>query len=108
MRSGQLKDRITIQQKAVSRGAMGKEVVTWTDLATVWAQFEPLRGREYFSAKQEQAETNARFWMRYRSDVAPEMRVSFRGKVYDIESVIDYRGQRRGLELMTREGVTNG
>jgi SPP1 family predicted phage head-tail adaptor len=74
----------------------------------VWAQFDPIRGREYYSAKQEQAETLARFCIRYRADIVPEMRILFGGQFYDIEDVINVRGLNVELELMTREGLTNG
>ncbi|HEY1182232.1 MAG TPA: phage head closure protein [Rhodocyclaceae bacterium] len=108
MRAGQLRDRITIQQRTVTRGSMGAPVDTWTDVATVWAQFDPLRGREFFSAKQEQTENSVRFWIRYRAGIETKMRIVFAGKHYDIEAVIDARGRRQMLEIMTREGLTNG
>lgn len=101
--------RVTIQQRSTTRETdMGSEIVGWADVATVWAQFDPIRGREYYSAKQEQAETVARFRISYRTDIVSKMRVVFRGKFYDIEDVINVRGLNADLELMTREGLTNG
>jgi SPP1 family predicted phage head-tail adaptor len=108
MRAGQMRDRITIQQRTVTRGAMGAPVDAWADVATVWAQFDPLRGREFFSSKQEQTENSVRFWIRYRAGIENKMRISFGGKYYDIEAVIDVRGRHQTLEIMTREGLTNG
>lgn len=109
MHAGKLNHRVTIQQRSTTRDpAMGSEIVGWADVVTVWAQFDPIRGREYYSAKQEQAETVARFRIRYRSDIVTEMRVVFGGKFYDIEDVINVRGLNDYLELMTREGLTNG
>lgn len=109
MEAGKLNRLITIQQRTTTRDPdIGSEIVSWTDVASVWAQFDPIRGREYYVAKQQQAETVARFRIRYRDDVVQEMRISFAGKFYDIEDVINVRGLNVELELMTREGLTNG
>lgn len=109
MRAGKLKHLVQLQQRSTTRDPnIGSEIVGWADVATVWAGFEPIRGREYYTAKQEHAETVARFTIRYRSDVVAEMRIVFQGKYYDIEDVINVNGLNVFLELMTREGLTNG
>ena len=100
MYAGRLDQRITLQAKSVVRDAMGGEVVTWQDVATVWASAEPLRGREFFAAQQLQDETTVRFRLRWRSGVVPSMRVLWRAQPYDIQSVIDPNGARFELELM--------
>ena len=69
MKAGKLDQRITLQAKSVTRDAMGGEVITWADQATVWAQADPLRGREYFAAKQEQSEITIRFKIRRGTSV---------------------------------------
>jgi SPP1 family predicted phage head-tail adaptor len=102
-------DRITIQRKSVTRDAgIGSEIVGWALVATVWAKYEPVRGAEYFTGKQMQAETIARFRMHYRADVEEKMRIVFGGRFYDIDSTIDVGGRRTELELMTTQGLTNG
>ena len=103
MRAGRLRHRVTLQRKVVTRDAYGGEVITWTDVATVWAAVEPLRGRELEAAAQAGAELSARIVMRYRSDVVPEWRVAWDGHVYDIEAVVDVDGRHRTLELRCRE-----
>jgi SPP1 family predicted phage head-tail adaptor len=109
MNPGDYKDRIRIEQKSVTRDAsIGSEIVSWALVATVWAKYEPLRGQEFFSARQNQAATMARFRMHYRADLSKEMRIVFRGLYYEIDSVIDVGGRRTELEVMTTEGLTNG
>jgi SPP1 family predicted phage head-tail adaptor len=106
IRAGDLRERITVQSKSVTRNSIGDEVVTWPDFATVWAQVEPLRGREFFAAAQMQSSVEVRFRIRYRSDLTVDAhRVLWRGVTYDIRSLIDVDGRRNVLELMCASGV---
>jgi len=103
VRAGELRHRVTIQQKSVVRDSYGEEDVTWTNVATVWGSVEPLQGREFIEAKQTQAEITTRIRIRYRSSISPEMRVVWDGHIYDIEAVIDVGGRKRELQLMCTE-----
>ncbi|HCZ15773.1 MAG TPA: head-tail adaptor, partial [Candidatus Accumulibacter sp.] len=44
--AGTLRKRITLQQQSLSVDSYGQQVITWTDVATVWASLEPSVGRE--------------------------------------------------------------
>lgn len=99
--AGRLNQRITLQQRAQVQNGLGEDEGPWVDFATVWAQAEPLRGREFFAAAQLQDTTDVRFRMRWRSGVTPLMRVVWRSKPYDIQAVIETDGAMRALELMT-------
>ncbi len=67
MEAGKLRHRVTFQAKAPTRDTHGGEVPNWADQFTVWARVEFLQGREFFDAKQLQAEANARITVRYLS-----------------------------------------
>lgn len=100
MMAGKLDQRITIQDKSVSRTAMGDEQVTWTDVETVWASAEPLSGREYIAARQAQADITIRFRMRYRSWMTPTHRILWRDKPYGVVEVIGIGTRRADLEIL--------
>ena len=106
--AGALTERITLQSRPTGQDELGAETGSWSDVATVWAQAEPLRGREYFAAGQMQNAADVRFRLRYRAGVLPSMRVLWRGVAHDIVDVIDVGGQRHTLELMTVTGVRDG
>lgn len=103
MRAGQLRHRVTLQSKSVVQNTFGEETITWTDTATIWAAVEPLRGREFLEARQDQAEVSTRIRMRYRSGVAPEMRAVFGSHTYNIQAVIHLEERQRELHLMCSE-----
>lgn len=106
MRLGRLNQRVTLQERATTTlNDEGENTAPWSDLATVWAQAQPIRGQEYFAGGGAQQTADVRFRVRYRDDITPSMRVRWRGVLHDIVSVIDVDGRRQVLELMTLSGT---
>lgn len=100
---GELIERVTIKRPVTSHDDYGQEVTTWTDVATVWAKREALRGREYFAALQAQAETVVRFIVRRRADVDERMQLVWKGVPHQIISPpIDSGPRREWMELMCK------
>ncbi len=105
IRAGKLRHRVTIQQKSVTRNTFGEEVVTWQDVATVWAAIEPLRGREFFESQQINAEVTTQITIRYRDGIAPEMRIIYNSKIYDIQAAINTEERDKELILLCKEVI---
>ena len=103
MRAGRLRQRVTIQQKSATQNSYGEEVVTWSDVATVWGSVEPLRGQEFIEIRRAGAEVTTRIVLRYRSGIEPEMRVTYGAHTYDVMSVIHVEERQRELQLLCRE-----
>ena len=107
--AGDLNQRITFQTRAAGQDVLGQQTGAWVDAFTIWARADPIRGREFFTAGQMQAEVTVRFVIRYRADAAETMRILWRGEPYDIVSPpIDTDGAREQLELMCVNGVRDG
>ena len=83
----------------------GGFILTWTDVATVWAAIEPLKGAERLHAQQLQSPVTHRVTMRYRAGVRPSMRLVFDARTLNIRAVIDPQERNRTLELLCEEGV---
>jgi SPP1 family predicted phage head-tail adaptor len=104
-----LRDTVTLQSKSTSRNAIGEEVVSWADVATLRAEVKPIRGREWFDAAQVQQSVDLRVIIRTRTGVTADMRLRWKSESYDITAVIPGSGDWRGtLELMAVKGVRNG
>ena len=109
MRAGRLQRRVTLQESQATRDAYGGEVISWVDVATVWAAVEPLRGREFLEQARDGAEVTTRIVLRYQGATAivPAMRAvhttELRDQVYDIQAVIHVDERRREYQLMCRE-----
>lgn len=106
MRSGRLRHKVDIQQPVETQNSYGEPEVAWANVVEdVWASIEPFRGREYFAAKQFNAEIEARVVMRYRSDVTAKMRVVHGSNEYYIDSVINVDERNRELQLMCTRSI---
>jgi SPP1 family predicted phage head-tail adaptor len=106
MRAGDLRHRVTIQNKGTpARNTAGEEVITWTEEATVWGSIEPLRGREFLEQQREGGEVTTRIRIRHRDGLTPSMRAVWGSHTYDILSVIEVQGRQREIHLMCRELV---
>lgn len=103
MRIGELRHRVTLQQKEVTEDELKQQAEIWTDMATVWAAVEPLSGREYFAAKQINAELSVRVTIRYRKDVTPDTRIVFGSRIFEVLSVVNPKERCESLILMCRE-----
>jgi len=105
MRSEALKKRITIQQQSTTQDSFGSPIDTWTTVATVWASIEPINGKEFFAASQVNAEVTTRIRIRYLSGIEPAMRVLYGTRLYNIQSVIDYKESHAEMQLMCKEVI---
>ena len=99
--AGQFTRRIQLQQATTDDNTRGEPEPTWSTVATVWAQKQPLRGREYFAAGQMQTPADVRYRIRYRADVLATMRVLDAGVPMSIiGDPIDVDDKHVVLELM--------
>lgn len=121
MQAGRLRRRVTIQQPVDTQNEIGEPITVWRTFAeNVPAAIEPLSGREYFAAQQEQGDVSTRIRIRWRPGVTEVMRVTHTVKtntspeetqvdVYDIEAVLpDQRTGRRELHLMCKKRSADG
>ena len=105
---GRFRERVALQRRVVGVDALGQESTSWADVATLWAEVLPIRGREYFAASQMQAPTDVRIRIRWRTGVEPTMRVAWKGQPHEVVSVIDPEGRGAVLELMCVAGLRDG
>jgi SPP1 family predicted phage head-tail adaptor len=109
IKAGEFDQRITLQSKSVTRNAIGEEVVTWGDVATIWAKVMPLRGNAFYAANQQQHSIDARLLIRDRAGITTDMRLQWAGRPYDIVNAIPGTGPYLGtIELAAVNGVRDG
>ena len=105
--AGELDQRITVEQKTSTQATNGEPVTTWAPVAELWAKVQQLTGREQMAAQQVQSPADARFVIRRRSGITPDLhRIVWRGQPYDITGQPAEVGPRREwLEIMATAGV---
>jgi SPP1 family predicted phage head-tail adaptor len=89
MNAGELIHRIEVQAIGTTRGAAGEVVDTWSTETngTVWASIKPGSGREFFNAKQINAELTHIIKMRYHAGLSPAKRILYGTRVFNIQEV---------------------
>jgi len=109
LRAGELRHQVTIQRRIETQDVGGAMLVSWEDVATVWAQIAPLSAREYLQSAALQSEITARIKIRHRPGLDATMRIVHGEKIYnpaawlpDAESGIEY------LTAPCSEGVNDG
>lgn len=106
MRSGDLRKRITLQRPVVTRDAEGDETRTWMDVRTVWAQIEPLSGREFFEVQVQTGEITTRIRIRYMQGITTMWRVKYRARYFEIVAPpINLNERNLYLDMMCKEIV---
>lgn len=105
MRAGKLRRRLIIQQAIETQGPTGEVTPAWATFAIVWGSVEPLRGREFFAAKEQQAQVDTRIRIRYLEGVVPKMQVLDGARLFLIYAVIDPETRHQELQVMAQEVV---
>lgn len=110
MRAGELRQRIQLQTKTVTRNGFGEEVRAWTTLATLWARVETVSGAETIAQQQAAALLTHKITIRAYPALQPALRVSWTHdavtRIFDVQAVLDDNAHRQ-MQLLCSE-VVNG
>lgn len=75
MRAGDLRHKIVVQKLSTTKSGTGELVESWSEHATRRATVEPLKGREFFDARQIAAEVTTRIRLRHLDGITAKMRI---------------------------------
>ena len=88
MRVGEMKNRITIQQKNVQTGAVvDLSGNNYTDYNTVWAKVEYTSVKEMYKSDSDVVVNTLKFIIRHRTDIKNDMRIRFNNDYYEIKGI---------------------
>lgn len=100
---GQLRQSMTLEAPSETADGMGGFVVTWNEIAFVWAHITTASHRiEDFAARQ-LIEATHTVTIRFRQGVGDGQRFNAGGRYYRILTVEDLDGTRRYLACKVRE-----
>lgn len=100
MQAGKLRHRIKLQTKSVTRDSFGGEVITWSDVITVWAELEPWHLKHAISLRRQQGEAVVGFRVRSTLNVSLADRLFFDSKGYSIVDIDVTRKHKGELFIM--------
>lgn len=99
----ELQKRITFQKPLKTDDGNFGSIITWQDVATVWAKIEPLSGREFFESQQIQKEITHKITIRSRKDINETMRIKYEERYFNIEAILDLEEKGKIMEIMATE-----
>jgi SPP1 family predicted phage head-tail adaptor len=91
MKSGPLRDRITVQVQSSVQDEAGQQLTTWTDVAKLWANVEYTSGLSAIRSGMDTSNVKASIRIRYREGINAGMRVIFGATDFDIEGVLPHK-----------------
>ncbi|MFB5622537.1 MAG: phage head closure protein [Nitrosarchaeum sp.] len=100
---------ITIQSQVVTQNKYGENEISWVDDSECFAEIKPIKGDEYYNARQIQSVVTHKITMRYTtlSDGTrikqSNSRIKFGDRIFNIEGVINLMERNIDLELMVVE-----
>ena len=98
-----LKDKkITIMGVTLGENDLGDPITIRGPIPggeNIWAYVRHTSGREYYAAKQVQAEEEMLFEINWRDDITPKNWIVYKGKEYDITRIDDFEGYKDTLRI---------
>lgn len=107
MQAGELDERVTFQEKTVTRDTLGGEEEVWVPRGTVWAKVNGISGYRAHVADQVKEPSTVEVTIRLGLPVTRLWRGLWRGQTLNIQN-IDRLPDRTGLLLTCTEGMNDG
>jgi len=104
-----MRHRVTLQQPVLTADTAGGYTRAWTNVATLWAQIEPMTQRaisnEKFVDERLAAITTHRITLRYYAGVTADMRLLYGSRIFNIVSVVNADERGVLLQILAKEGA---
>ncbi len=102
MNASGLNRRVQLLKRTQTKQPSGERKDTWTEVAETWAEKLHLLNRDVARTQGIAEGSEAKFRIRYRSDITTSMRIVCDGRTYGVTSLEEI-GQREGWFLLVRE-----
>lgn len=99
---GALNQRVALEVAVREPDGGGGVIVTWTEIARLWACVRPMSGEERLRADQVTGRVTHSIVIRYRAGITPAMRFRWGERVLAIVAVLD-TGRYRRLRCLCEE-----
>ena len=109
MRAGELRRRVSIQQRDATQDTFGQQATSWTDLYTnVPVAIQALSGRELLAAQAVNSEVSHNINLRYLAGITANMRILYGTRIFNITAVMNIDERNKELMLQAAEGLNDG
>ena len=105
---GTLTDRVQLKRRIVSGEDEGGQAAIFSPIAYVWARVRQLSSRPSVDGDVRGPAVTHSVVMRFRNDLNPGDRISYRGRDLDVAGAADLNGRRVYLSCQCSERVVTG
>lgn len=105
MRAGDLRIRARLQERSEGARDSGGLSVRYVDVDTLYIGVSTTGGDEFFRMKKLNPELTHEVKMRFREDIAADMRLVYKGHVLQIDAISTPKGKRDELLVFCHEIV---
>lgn len=99
---------VTFKKLTLTSDGGGGSVESWTDYATIYAFMDTPSSVERFEAAKANHILDRYLYFPYRTDITPDMRVSFEGELYKAANRAEDQGGQHEIMRLSLELVPNG
>ena len=105
--------RITLQRPSNAQDSFGAVQSIWIDVATVWADIQPLSGRELENARRMASEVSHQITLRYQTlftdtRTVAAYRARYKGRVFNLHAALNEDEANVLITLLASEGLNDG
>lgn len=105
---GEFRHVLTFQKRTETQNAFGEVINEWVDVFKTRGAIYPVSGRDFFAGEQINSEVTHKINLRYAKGLSPDMRIEFNGRVFEIESIINFQEANTLLQMMCKELIVDG
>lgn len=102
---GRTDKRITFCRYEEKENALSQIGQALTEVKTVWASVEPMRGREYQEAQRIRPELTYKVTTRFHKGITPDMFIKYKERCFNILSIINVKEKNEMLEIICTEKI---
>ncbi len=102
---GRMNKRISVYGYVDEMNELKQSRKVMKKIKTVWASFNPVRGREYYDAQKLREEVTYKCYIRYMPGITADMYLKYKNVTYNITSVINVNNEDKMLEIYCVENV---
>lgn len=113
MQAGQLRKRVVLQKHSTAQDGYGQQLPAWIDLATLWAEIEPVSGGQMERMRSIYNHTSHKVVVRWQpilEDVRQvgSYRILYAGRIFDVGASMNDSERNRVVTLLCSEGLNEG
>jgi len=105
MRSGTLRNFITIEEPVKVKSDSGAMTTSWVTFKQVWAGIRTIRGYEKQSAESSWPGADSKIKIHYVAELLPTMRILYNNVIYSIFDIDDIDERHREVIFTCQSGA---